>query len=233
MNDEDKKKLLLIILTGGLAAIFFATKGKGGFSFLNTHIKTMLRKLDNIYSIFPPKIGRIRSYSDLETNNYKKLSVVYPTLAGKVNKVIKKMNSWLKKQNSTYRVGVFEGLRSNYEQFRRYKAKKSKALPGQSYHQLGLAVDIVFWSPSTGWTWSVPETYWQELGKIGKAYGLHWGGDWGWDKPHFQMNISDLPSTLQSSYYTKKEMMQKAFVSAARADGYSCVKTGNTWKCNV
>ena len=57
---------------------------------------------------------------------------------------------------------------------------------GGSWHNYGLAVDIVFWNRShSGPSWDAPSKHWQSLGKAGKAAGFtRWMGDAGWDFPH-------------------------------------------------
>jgi len=232
-----KNKWIWIALTGGLILLIPLFKKRKeimkALPFGDKNIKQILQKIDNIYKLIPPRRGRIRTYEDLERETYNQLSAVYPKFAGIVKKVIDEMNSYLKRTGSIYRVGVFEGLRSSYRQYELLKKGTTKALPGQSYHQLGLAVDIVFWSPQTGWTWEVPSELWNKLGEIGKKYGLEWGGDWGWDRPHFQMRLSSLPDNVRSDVMTKREMIVKAFVAAAQKDGYTCYQEGGRWRCRI
>ena len=59
---------------------------------------------------------------------------------------------------------------------------------GESYHNYGLAFDVVF--RETGY--NAPEADWQLLGTIGKALSLNWGGDWkGFvDRPHFEVKMT-------------------------------------------
>ena len=52
----------------------------------------------------------------------------------------------------------------------------------QSYHQSCLAVDVAF----LGLNWDAPRSYWDILGRQGKALGLNWGGSWG-DYGHFEL----------------------------------------------
>lgn len=70
----------------------------------------------------------------------------------------------------------------------------TKAQPGLSFHQYGVAVDYVFdgdvVKPGIQWTWSAPEKKWLDLGAVGKRFKLTWGGDWKMaDRPHFEMNL--------------------------------------------
>lgn len=90
-------------------------------------------------------------------------------------------------------VDIFQGYRSFEEQQSLYNKgrtepgdKVTNAKPGQSWHNYGLAVDIVF-KPSGKWSWA-EEHDWNKLGEVGKELGLEWGGDWKsfQDRPHFQ-----------------------------------------------
>lgn len=58
----------------------------------------------------------------------------------------------------------------------------------QSYHQYGLAFDVIF----VGYKWNPPgDIWWWILGNEGKALGLEWGGDWkSKDYPHFQFTAN-------------------------------------------
>lgn len=66
---------------------------------------------------------------------------------------------------------------------------------GQSYHNYGLAIDVVelrgntlIWQPN-----------WQAISKIGIAKGFDWGGNWvNKDWPHFQMTFGLTYAQLQS-----------------------------------
>jgi len=44
---------------------------------------------------------------------------------------------------------------------------------------------------------------WSTLGKLGRDLGLYWGGDWGWDKPHFQFipaTVSEQAKIIKGEY---------------------------------
>jgi hypothetical protein len=64
----------------------------------------------------------------------------------------------------------------------------TKAKGGQSYHNFGLAVDIVVLDAVGKTDWDVTHPAWFRAAEIGKSLGLAWGGDWkGFkDRPHFQ-----------------------------------------------
>ena len=83
---------------------------------------------------------------------------------------------------------VFEGYRSFQRQNDLYnKGGVTKAKGGQSWHNYGLAVDIVFWNSShNGPSWD-DSFDWSRIGHHGKTQGFTaWGGDWGWDMPHLE-----------------------------------------------
>jgi peptidoglycan L-alanyl-D-glutamate endopeptidase CwlK len=69
----------------------------------------------------------------------------------------------------------------------------TRAKPGQSPHNYGLAFDVVFLDLSTpnpsDITWDVPgrDDEWEAIGKIGESLGLAWGGRFSRpDRPHFE-----------------------------------------------
>lgn len=59
---------------------------------------------------------------------------------------------------------------------------------GQSYHNFGLAFDIVVLDAVGKADWDINHPGWRTAGALGKSVGLEWGGDWTKlkDFPHFQ-----------------------------------------------
>jgi len=90
---------------------------------------------------------------------------------------------------------VISGSRSYAEQDALYAKGRTapgnvvtKARGGQSWHNFGLAFDIGIFSPDSKTYYGESAAY-REVGNIGKALGLEWGGDWEFvDEPHFQYN---------------------------------------------
>lgn len=124
------------------------------------------------------------------------ISNLYPPVARFVGSFI---DSW-NKQYPAHPVQVFEARRSWERQGELYAQgrtvgmsapKVTKAPAGFSWHQYGLAVDIVFDSdpvrPGLQPTWD-SKLPWNLLGDVGKDYSLAWAGDWiGFpEKPHFE-----------------------------------------------
>ena len=90
---------------------------------------------------------------------------------------------------------VTQGLRTWEEQDRLYAQGRTapgdvvtKAKGGQSYHNFGLAFDIVVLDAIGKADWDTSHPGWAQAGALGKSAGLEWGGDWkGFkDLPHFQ-----------------------------------------------
>jgi len=87
---------------------------------------------------------------------------------------------------STYRDN--ESQTALYAQGRTAPGKiVTNAKAGQSFHNYRCAVDvvpIVAGKPA----WDTKNPVWQEVGRLGKAAGLEWAGDWKRFKeyPHFQ-----------------------------------------------
>lgn len=97
-------------------------------------------------------------------------------------------------------------------------SKVTNAKGGQSYHNYGLAVDIVLLVDKDGngtfetASWDIKTDFdgdkkadWQEIVTIFKRYGWEWGGDWKFvDAPHFQKSYGYSIVTLQQLHKTDK-----------------------------
>ena len=118
------------------------------------------------------------------------------------SKQAKKVLADCKKQGLN--VALFEALRT-LERQKTLKTKgKSKTL--NSYHRLGLAVDIVFKTSKGNWTWNRPKEDWDKLAEIAEKHGFSSG--WRWkrfkDGPHMEIRFpgvrtSELYSVLNKS----------------------------------
>ncbi len=89
-------------------------------------------------------------------------------------------------------------LRTFAEQDEMKRRGVSQVGGGYSYHNYGLAVDVVEIKNGEA-LWSNPN--WSTIGDIGKSLGFEWGGDWSGfiDKPHFQMTFG----------YTTRQLLAK------------------------
>jgi len=135
------------------------------------------------------------------------------------------------RNNSLY---VFEGYRSPETQQRYYEQGRTRpgniitnVKPYGSWHQYGMAVDIVFQNSRGGPTWSKSSASWNRLGRIGQEVGFEWGGSWTKfkDKPHFQM-VGSFTSWrgaygIYSQYANAGRNVALSHVWRARSLGYS------------
>lgn len=81
---------------------------------------------------------------------------------------------------------TFAEQRELYNQGRSTPGRKvTNATPGRSWHNYGLALDVVEIKEGAV-LWDNPN--WPRIGQIGKKHGFEWGGDWTsfQDKPHFE-----------------------------------------------
>lgn len=86
------------------------------------------------------------------------------------------------------------------------EAEVTKAPFGQSYHNFGLAMDIVEVSPKNGYGKGYPDSRWQKIGAIAKSQGWEWGGDWKLfiDHPHVQKPKFGTLAQMRSKYASGK-----------------------------
>ena len=86
---------------------------------------------------------------------------------------------------------IFETLRDIDRQTQLVNDGKSKTI--HSKHLTGEAFDMVLRNPDWSWIYKGNEKLWYSLGyllpfyaKKYYGYNIRWGGDWGWDFPHFE-----------------------------------------------
>jgi peptidoglycan hydrolase-like protein with peptidoglycan-binding domain len=136
------------------------------------------------------KANLAQSVSPLDAVSESRLAKVNPELASR----IRAMAADLKAQGIDIR--VTDGLRTVEEQNALYEQGRTKpgnivtnARGGSSYHNYGLAVDVVPMVNGKA-NYNVSADTWNKIGAAGKKYGLEWGGDFKSivDKPHFQMS---------------------------------------------
>src|SRR3990167_3298215 len=129
-----------------------------------------------------------------------KVPGLHPKLAEAVSKVLAEAKA------RGLSVGLHSGLRTWEQQNRLYELGRSvknpdgateanprgntvtKTVAGFSWHNYGMAVDIVFKDEKGVWTWEKTPEQWADIGKIGEMFGLTWGGNWKMkDYPHLEI----------------------------------------------
>ena len=104
-------------------------------------------------------------------------------------------------------VKVISGHRTYKEQNELYAQGRSKpglivtkAKGGQSNHNFATAFDVGIFS-ADGKKYIEESNAYDEVGKIGEALGLEWGGSWKfYDAPHFQYNEGRSMAQLREAY---------------------------------
>jgi peptidoglycan L-alanyl-D-glutamate endopeptidase CwlK len=117
----------------------------------------------------------------------------------------------------THTLRTFEEQDALYAQGRTKPGKiVTRVRGGDSYHNYGLAVDIVLLVDGKA-SWDIKTDYdkdgrsdWMEVVDIFKRYGWEWGGDWKFfDAPHFQKSkgytIAKLKSLWKANRVFKAE----------------------------
>jgi len=112
-------------------------------------------------------------------------------------------------------VGIHRGYRTFQEQQVYFQAGTGAA-PGFSWHNYGLAMDIVFFNSRGQFAWC--QTYnadnvtcavgwdWNPIGNLSVQHGLHWGGNWtDPDRPHHQLPNTNPPSQAVRDTYNNSQ----------------------------
>lgn len=156
-------------------------------------------------------------FKNLKNDNESQLDLVCPDVADRWRQVEKLM--W---ENHNYKIRITEGYRSFESQLAVWKQGRKKtasgwvvvdpkkivthAMPGESFHQYGLAIDSCF-EGGDPYLDRLPKNdctfLWNEYGRFCKSVGLEWGGDWKGsanDRPHCQMTYGYTIHTLQIAF---------------------------------
>lgn len=116
-------------------------------------------------------------------------------------------------------VAMYCATRSFDEQARLYAKGRTtagqivtNAPPGFSFHQYGMAADLVFLINGE-WSWA-ENLPWDRLGELGLSVGLEWGGFWdSVDRPHFQLTYG-LPISNAFKEYNKNHNIEDVWALA-------------------
>lgn len=145
-----------------------------------------------------------------------KVTGLHPKLADTLTAIITEMKA------RKFNVGLHSGLRDFAQQKRLYMLGREIVNPdGQSptrplgniitnadafssFHEFGLAGDIVPKDDKGNWTWSWPDQNWQQMGEFGEKLGLEWGGRWKFkDQPHFQVKTKMSFLEIRRLFFTE------------------------------
>lgn len=137
--------------------------------------------------------------------NQQRILTLHPLIREKVRQFLS-----LAKENGIDLL-ITSAFRSFQEQEKIYQQGRtlpgpivSWAKPGTSYHNYGLAIDVVPIVNNQA-IWGSNEI-WNSIGRLGKSLGFTWGGDWTKkpDRPHFQMELGYKIADLLTLHRNKK-----------------------------
>jgi len=123
---------------------------------------------------------------------------LHPQLITRITKVLEEA------QKEGLNVFLYEGYRSIKKQDILFQSGRgvTRASGGNSFHNYGLAADIIFYDKNGNPSWAEHHD-WKTLGKIGKKWGFKWGGDFSAlnDRTHFEyhpdLNLADVKETYK------------------------------------
>jgi len=158
------------------------------------------KKRGKIKSIFYKTMSTIQNQTwDYHTN--KRINTLHPLVRNLATEFINRAEKEL-----GIKLRVTSALRTWDEQKKLYNQGRSTpgkivtwVGPGGSYHNYGLAIDVVEIKNGQP-IWNNPN--WDKIGRLGKQLGFEWGGDWSknLDRPHFQMTFGMKTSELAAMY---------------------------------
>lgn len=135
----------------------------------------------------------------------RRINTLHPLVRGKAKELIIRAEKEL-----GIKLRVVSALRTWTEQNKLYAKgrtvpgkKVTNAKGGSSYHNFGLAIDVVEIKNGKA-LWRNPN--WNKIAELGKEIGFEWGGDWKSfkDKPHFQWTFKKSLAELRQLYISGK-----------------------------
>lgn len=122
--------------------------------------------------------------------NKDRLSKVFPPLAAKMEKLIALCEAAGVDLLVTQSLRTVEEQNALFAQGRTLPGKRvTNARGGQSYHNFGLAVDVVPLDSLGKADWDASHPAWETMGQLAESIGLEWGARWKTfkDIPHLQL----------------------------------------------
>ncbi|MEW7279730.1 M15 family metallopeptidase [Aquimarina sp. 2201CG1-2-11] len=159
----------------------------------------LFRKRKAIKAITTDAINYLKMKTwDIYTD--RRINTLHPKIRAKAKEFIIRAEKEL-----GIKLRVTSGFRTWEEQTELYNKGRispgkrvTNAKAGQSYHNYGLALDVVEIKNGKA-IWNNPN--WKRIADIGKSLGFEWGGDWKFiDKPHFQMRFGKHHTELAKLY---------------------------------
>lgn len=151
-----------------------------------------------------------------------RIKLIHPNLRGELEQIYKEICEALKGRAEcrfTHTLRTFEEQNELYAQGRsKPGVVVTRAKGGQSWHNFGMAVDIVLLVDKKA-SWDIKTDYdkdgrsdWMEVVDVFKRYGWEWGGDWKFfDAPHFQKTFGRSIVEMQQLWNRKSIIYDGGF----------------------
>jgi peptidoglycan hydrolase-like protein with peptidoglycan-binding domain len=162
--EEPKKPESMVASAGVVATPVTSGPSEGaGLTAPNPYARLNDQRLSHVHPVLA-----IRGRSLLELCAYENIAVL----------ITQGLRTW-EEQDALYAQGRTAGTKGKIV---------TKAKGGSSFHNFGLAFDIVVLDSLGKADWDASHPSWKRAAEIGKSVGLEWGGDWKSfkDIPHFQ-----------------------------------------------
>lgn len=130
----------------------------------------------------------------------RRIDTLHPLIRARVREFINAADNVGIKLRVTQATRTFAEQQKIYNQGRTEPGDiVTNAQAGQSYHNYGLAFDVVEMVNGEP-IWN--STNWEKIGELGKKFGFQWGGDFTSikDKPHFQKTFGNSITMLMAKY---------------------------------
>ena len=149
-----------------------------------------------------------------------RIKTIHPKLKDEVLKIYDEISIQLKDKSVCRFTSTFRSFAEQDEIYAQGRTKAgsivSNSRGGLSYHNYGLALDIVLLIDGKA-SWDIKTDFdkdgksdWKEVVAIFKRYGWEWGGDWRFkDNPHFQKTFGYSVRQLLELYQNKKYFSNK------------------------
>jgi peptidoglycan L-alanyl-D-glutamate endopeptidase CwlK len=151
----------------------------------------------------------------LDTKTIERINLLHPKLRSEVSQIYQDISEQLDGRSVCRFTSTLRTFAEQRELYSLGRTKKGRivtnAREGFSYHNYGLAIDIVLLDGKT----AIYDTKkdidgdgksdWIEVVTIFKQYGWEWGGDWKfYDAPHFQKSYGYSIRSLYNMYILGK-----------------------------
>jgi hypothetical protein len=137
----------------------------------------------------PPPDRTAERFESAAAKTAQALTGLAPALRARADRLLEECRA------SGLRLAVTQGLRTLQQQDALFAQGRTapgrivtNAGGGHSYHNFGLAFDVVVLNDQARTVWDPAHPGWRLAAEIGKQLGLAWGGDWRSfrDLPHFE-----------------------------------------------